>query len=141
MAITGATITAPTGALTTELLEALVTTVAGAASASDVADAYAAVGTAKVDGWTDATRADRAAAAWATYRALHDRAQQILSNATSASADGEGSVSYSTEQAKQLLALAKQYLAEYELEAEAEGEQTPALPTYDSRAVVTRVAW
>ncbi len=120
MPITGVDVTAPVGALTTDLLAALVTTVAGAATAADVADAYADAGNARTAAWADASRARRGAVAWAQYRALTDRAQQILTAPSSASADGEGSVGYSSSQAELLIKAAEAQLAAFLVEEQAE---------------------
>lgn len=133
MAITSANLLAPTGALTVELLLPLVTLVSGATTAAQVATAYATVGNTKVSAWADADRADRGAIAWAHFRALSDRAQQILSGEMSASAADEGSVSYSPSQAVELQKQAARWLAAYE--AEAADEALPAV----ERPIASRV--
>jgi len=145
MAITGADLLAgqsATGALTTELLLPLKTNVPGAEIAEDVAAAYAIIGTARTATWLDATRRDAGAIAWAHYRALTDRAQQLYTIAASISAD-DASRSYQVSaQAKGLEGQAATYLAAFlKVEAAELAPSVVSAPPLTSRQTVNRFAW
>ena len=142
MPITRAALQAPAGALTPELLLALRSLVAGATVAEDVADAYASVGNAKVVGWADAVRANRAAAAWGHYRALMDRAQQIYNAAKTLATDGT-SRGQSDAAGKALEAQAETFLAEYLIEQAAEfpSATVPSEFRGSSRSTRAVIAW
>jgi hypothetical protein len=140
----GLDLMAPVGALTPELLLPLRTVVpnySDSTTAVQVAYVYADAGIDQTATWTDADRADRGAAAWATYRALMDRAQQILTAAASLSAD-DVSRSYSSAQAVELQKRAAEFLAAYEAEAAAEtGATATFVAPVGSRTVRNAFAW
>lgn len=142
MAVTPTDLIAPTGALSSDLLTALDPAAGGAEA---VASAYLTAAVAKVAGWTDTGRQNRAALAWATSQALTIRAQQILSGEMSASGDREGSFSYSTAQAQELRKAALTWITAYEVEAAAEQAATAPVvttpPPATSRSVPVSFAW
>lgn len=141
MPITATDLITPTGALTVELLVAVRADVGDAEAAAGL---YAAAGVAKTAAWADAGRQDRGAIAWATYRALMDRAQQITSAAASVSAT-DVARAYQVGQAVELKKDAAAWLADYEAVAAEEAaagttpEPTPLPPI--SRSVPFTVAW
>lgn len=138
MAITAADLLTPTGGLTPELLTGL----RPSASVNDTATDYATAGNAKVAGWSDAARADRAATAWAHYRALSDRAQQILTAAASLSSD-DGARSYSSAQAVELKKDGSEWLAQFEAalaEEQTAGAAAP-LPPATSASTSATFGW
>lgn len=152
MALVGEDLIAPTGALADSLLQAIGASrsdpITGDGAALAVAETIAEAADLAVAAleppFTLATRAYRAARALAYVKAYEERAEQILSDAMSASGDRAGSVGYTTAQAVELRRKAAAYQAEYDAvvaeEAVAVGGG-PVVRRRSSQSVRTRLAW
>jgi hypothetical protein len=145
MAIDGGDLLKPAGEIATSVVADIARArVPAARSGAIVAGGAAYAATQAVSTWTIVTDtdADLAARAWA-YAALYgERRDQLLTAAASLSADGEGSRSYSTQQAIEFGKLADRWKAVFDGYAatEAAGLTTFVAPR-TSRTVPNTFTW